>query len=67
MTGWTLFFTILGVAMLTAQLFRVIDLIERPTRHARAGSAVCRKTLPDAWAVFFWRTLGEKQWTFWKS
>lgn len=32
MTGWTLFFIVIGVAVLTAQLFRVIDIIERPRR-----------------------------------
>lgn len=38
MTGWTFFFMILGVAFLTAQLFRIIDLIERPAnrRHHHA-------------------------------
>lgn len=35
MTGWTLFFTLLGVAVVTAQLFRIIDAIERPARHTR--------------------------------
>ena len=39
MTGWTLFFTLLGAAILTAQLFRFIDLIERPARRSR--KAVC--------------------------
>ena len=33
MTGWTLFFMLLGVAFVTAQLFRVIDAIERPARR----------------------------------
>ena len=33
MTGWTLFFIIVGVAVLTAQLFRLIDAIERPSRQ----------------------------------
>lgn len=33
MTGWTFFFVVLGVSTLTAQLFRVIDAIERPTRR----------------------------------
>lgn len=32
MTGWTLFFIVVGVAVLTAQLFRLIDDIERPRR-----------------------------------
>ena len=40
MTGWTLFFTLLGVAFVTAQLFRVIDAIERPTPHSRRRAAV---------------------------
>lgn len=63
MTGWTLFFTIVGVAFVTAQLFRLIDLIERPTcRHA-----ACRKTLPAAWTVRLWAALDEKPWTFWRS
>ena len=35
MTGWTLFFTLLGVAVVTAQLFRIIDAIERPTHRTR--------------------------------
>lgn len=29
MTGWTFFFMLLGVGTLTAQLFKVIDVIER--------------------------------------
>lgn len=32
MTGWTLFFLVIGAAVLTAQLFRVIDAIEHPKR-----------------------------------
>lgn len=32
MTGWTLFFLVTGVSVLTAQLFRVIDVIEHPRR-----------------------------------
>lgn len=39
MTGWTLFFIILGVAVLTAQFFRVIDAIDRPGRHGRRNAA----------------------------
>lgn len=34
MTGWTLFFILVGVAFLTAQLFRIIDAIERPAKRA---------------------------------
>lgn len=29
MTGWTFFFMLVGVGTLTAQLFRVIDWVER--------------------------------------
>ena len=38
MTGWAFFFMLVGVTFLTAQLFRVIDYIERPARrqHRRA-------------------------------
>ena len=35
MTGWTLFFVVLGVAFLTEQVFRIVDAIERPARRAR--------------------------------
>ena len=37
MTVWTLFFTVVGVVFLTVQLFRIIDLIECPSRHRRAA------------------------------
>jgi len=30
MTGWTLFFTVVGITTMAAQLFRVIDFIEAP-------------------------------------
>ena len=33
MTGWTFFFMVLGITFLTAQLFRIIDFIERPAKH----------------------------------
>lgn len=39
MTGWTFFFTVIGVCTLTAQVFRVVDLIERPTRSCRRAAA----------------------------
>ena len=32
MNAWTLFFLVIGAAVLTAQLFRVIDAIEHPRR-----------------------------------
>ena len=65
MTGWTLFFTILGVASLTAQLFRLIELIERPAPRARTASR--REGLPAAWNVRLWDALDEKRWTSWRS
>lgn len=63
MTGWTLFFTLLGIAILTAQLFRLIDLIERPAAR-RSRRAAC---LSAAWNVRLWDSLSKKQWTSWKS
>ena len=33
MTGWSLFFVMVGVASLTAQLFRIIEVIERPAQR----------------------------------
>lgn len=63
MTGWTLFFLIVGVAFLTAQLLRLIELIDRPAR--RSSPTACR--LPKARTLLLWNALREKQWTFWKS
>ncbi len=65
MTGWSLFFVLVGTAFLTAQLFRLIDLIEQPRRRRRA--AACRRSLPPAWNVRLWAALHEMQWTSWKS
>ena len=39
MTGWGFFFTLMGVATLAAQVFRVVDYIERPARHPRRSAA----------------------------
>lgn len=39
MTGWSFFFTLMGVATLAAQVFRVVDYIERPARHPRRSAA----------------------------
>ncbi len=36
---WELFFTLVGVATLTAQVFRVVDYIERPARRPRRRAA----------------------------
>lgn len=38
MTGWTLFFTLVGVAFLTAQLFKIIDAIEQPRRRRQKSA-----------------------------
>lgn len=62
MTGWTFFFIVLGIAVLTAQFFRLIDLIERPSRRSRQEIA-----LPSAWNVRLWNSLRQKRWTSWKS
>lgn len=42
MTGWSLFFVILGVVFLTAQLFRIIDAIERPAKCRPRRAALVR-------------------------
>ena len=39
MTGWSLFFVLVGVAFLTAQVFRLVDAIERPARRPRRRRA----------------------------
>ena len=62
MTGWTFFLLILGTAVLTAQLFRLIDLIERPSRRSRREMA-----LPATWNIRLWDSLLNTRWTFWKS
>jgi len=59
MTGWTLFFVLVGIAFVTAQLFRLIDLIERPSRRT--------VSLPEAWNIRLRNLLNERPWTFWKS
>lgn len=35
MSGWTLFFIVLGVGEVTAQVFRILDAIEAPPRKRR--------------------------------
>ena len=66
MTGLTLFFIIVGAAFLTAQLFRLIDFIERPTRQGR-GILARQHALPAAWNIFLWNALGKVRWMFWKN
>ena len=39
MTGWSFFFTLMWVATLAAQVFRVVDYIERPAQHSRRSTA----------------------------
>lgn len=57
MTNWTLFFTVTGVAAATAQLFRFVDLIERPSDRPVAFRHKAQ----------LWDNLKEKLWMFWKS
>lgn len=40
MTGWSFFFVLIGVAFLAAQLFRIVDAIERPARQSRRRAVV---------------------------
>ena len=40
MSGWTFFFLLVGIVFLTAQLFRVVDAIERPARRHVRRTAV---------------------------
>ena len=35
MTGWSFFFVLVGVGFLTAQVFHLVDVIERPARRPR--------------------------------
>ena len=35
MTGWTFFFILVGVVFMTAQLFRLIEYIDRPSPRSR--------------------------------
>jgi len=40
MTVWTLFFVIVGIVVVTAQVFRVLDAIERPARRQRKSPVI---------------------------
>lgn len=40
MTGWTFFFILVGVVFLTSQVFRIIDVIERPARPSGRRAAI---------------------------
>lgn len=40
MTGWSFFFILTGVSALTAQLFRIVDAIERPAHTSRRRTAI---------------------------
>jgi hypothetical protein len=42
MTGWAFFFTVLGITVIAAQLFRIIDIIERPARRHTGRVAAVR-------------------------
>ena len=38
MNGWTMFFLTVGITTSTAQLFRLIDWIERPAKGRKGGA-----------------------------
>ena len=42
MSGWTFFFVLVGVVVVTSQLFRAIEAIERPNRRRHRRSALPR-------------------------
>ena len=44
MTGWTLFLVLVGLCVVTAQFFRLMDAIERPAapRHRRHSAVRTR-------------------------
>jgi len=42
MTGWTFFFILVGAAFLTAQVFRIVDAIERPAKRGQRRRVVAR-------------------------
>jgi hypothetical protein len=72
MTGWTLFLTMVGIAFLTAQLFRVIDVIERPAHAPHHTAARRQETLrlsPEVLraAEALWNQWRSERWMFWKS
>lgn len=39
MSGTTFFFVLLGISTLTAQVFRILDAIERPAQRHRKATA----------------------------
>ena len=43
MTGWAFFFTVIGITTLAAQLFRIIDMIERPAKQRGRRRAVAAR------------------------
>ena len=54
MENWSLFLTYLGAAAFTAQLFRLVNLIEQPPKQRRISKRLrgLLRSLP---------------WTFWKN
>ena len=42
MTGWSFFFMVVGITSLAAQMFRIIDLLERPARRRGRRVSVAR-------------------------
>lgn len=46
MTYWTLFFVFIGVCFFTAQMFRVLDAIERLGQRKHRSNAPSRRSTP---------------------
>lgn len=68
MSGWTLFFTMIGLAVATAQLFRIVDIIEYPARHP-LWMAVweSRPRGRNDWRILICELLEDLRWMFWRS
>lgn len=66
MNGWSLFFTMIGLAVATAQLFRLVDIIECPQRHP-VWMAVWGARPQINWRDWFSGLWKDVLWMFWKS
>ncbi len=66
MSGWTLFFTVLGVAVFTAEFFRLMDAIENaPPPRCRHPTG--RYFTPGRTARHFQNVWRAARWMFWKN
>ncbi len=66
MSNWTLFFTMVGLAVATAQLFRLVDIIEYPSRHP-VWMAVWGSRFRINWRSLACDFLEDLRWMFWRS